>query len=124
MKFGYYAQEKIFEKNIEKKHQPLTIENHASVSLAETLSFFQGHLYVYPKYASLHKYYALSLCHKIHKMSQTPCSGTLACMSYKDRLLVQGQIMALAMLHARGLSLALSTKRTAIVRPSNTAIFG
>jgi hypothetical protein len=92
-----------------------TIENHVSVSLAETLSFLQGHLYVDPKYASLHKYYALSLYHKIRTMSQTPCPGILACMSYKDRLLVQDQITALAMLHATGLSLMLSTKRAAVV---------
>lgn len=92
-----------------------TIENRASVSLAETISFFQGHLYVDPKYASLHKYYALSLYHKIHTMSQTPCFGILACMSYKDCLLVQRQIMALAMLHAKGLSLIISTKRTSVI---------
>ena len=44
------------------------IENHAGVSLAEVLSFFQGRLYADHKYASLRNYYALSLSHKTRMM--------------------------------------------------------
>ena len=89
LRVGYYKIETILGKK-SRKSINFTIENHASVFLAEALSFFQGHLYVDLKYASPHKYCALVLYHKIRMMSRTPSLRTLACISYKDHDPVQG----------------------------------
>jgi hypothetical protein len=86
------------------------IENHASVSLAATLSFFQGHLCVLQKCASLHRYHALSLCHKIRTMLQIPNRGRHFDIGCRDSLQCQGHTVALTTVRATVLSLVAPVK--------------
>ena len=81
------------------------IENHASVSLAAVLSFFQGHLCAHQKCAFLHMYHALSLCHKTRTTLQIPNRGSHSDIGCRDSPQCQGQTVALTTVHATVLSL-------------------
>ena len=81
------------------------IENHASVSLAAVLSFFQGHLCAHQKCAFLHMHHALSLCHKTHTTLQIPNRGSHSDIGCRDSPQCQGQTVALTTVHATVLSL-------------------
>lgn len=86
------------------------IENHASVSLAAVLSFFRDHLCAHQKCASLHRYHALSLCHKIRTTLQIPNRGSLSDIGCKDSPQCQGQTVALTTVHATVLPLVSPVK--------------
>jgi hypothetical protein len=86
------------------------IENHASVSLAAVLSFFQDHLYDQQKCASLHRCHALSLCHKIRTTLQIPNRGSHFDIGCRDSPQCQGHTVALTTVHAKVISLVLPVK--------------